>query len=185
LALSTELNDLEIVERVAAGDVDAFRHLVRRHSNRIFHLAYGMLGNREDAEDVLQETFVRAYRGLRKFRGKSAVGTWLYSIAARLCLSRKNRVARYHVESLEELGMVVPAVHEDPVSRLIARESAERVHHALAKMATADRLLIVLKYIEGLSHEEIAGVLECSVGSSRARLVRAKRLFQELYERAG
>jgi len=167
-----------LVSAAAAGDAAAFDALVHQHSARVFRLALRMLGHRQDAEDVQQETFLRAYRKLHSFRGEAAFSTWLYSIASRLCLSRR-RARRPE----EPVNMDVADLCEDPQARLAARELAGRVQRALAALAPSDRLLIVLKHIEELSHEEIAQVLGCSPESSRSRLLRAKRLFRQHYER--
>jgi RNA polymerase sigma-70 factor (ECF subfamily) len=165
-----------LVQAAAAGDAAAFDALVQQHSAQVFRLALRMLGNRQDAEDVQQETFLRAYRKLHSFRGEAAFGTWLYTIASRLCLSHR-RVRRPE----EATDIAIAELGDDPRAQFAARELAQRVSHALNALAPADRLLIVLKYVEGLSHEEISRVVGCSAESSRSRLLRAKRLFRQQY----
>jgi RNA polymerase sigma-70 factor, ECF subfamily len=174
-----------LVRRARDGDMRAFDRLVLAHSEQVFRLALRMLGSRDEAEDIQQETFVCAYRSIRKFRGESSFATWLYSITSRQCLSRIRRKLRRPgtdpVESLIEM----PSPDGDPEDRILAAESARQVQLCLAALAPADRLLLVLKFVEQLSHEEIAEVLQCSEQSSRSRLFRAKRLFKEQYERMG
>jgi len=180
-ALPLERSHLDLLGAAAAGDLAAFEALCRQHSHQVFRLALGMLGNREDAEDVQQETFVKAYQRLRHFRREASFGTWLYTIAARLCLShRRRRTAR--TASLTAAPDAISS-NPDPAAQLMQRESARRVQRTLVEMAPADRLIIVLKHIEELSHEEIAQILGCSPESSRSRLHRARRLFRERYER--
>ncbi len=168
-----------LVEAAAAGDAVAFDDLVRLHGAGVYRLALRMLGNPQDAEDVQQETFVQAYRRLRSFRGEAAFGTWLYAIAARLCLGKLRRRRRHS----EELPGDLPSDPElDPQEHLTSLAAAQRVQRALGALSPSDRLLILLKYVEDLSHEEIAGVLGCSCQSSRSRLLRAKRLFRAHYQ---
>ena len=179
--ISLECDDTQLVKDALAGDRGAFNSLVYRHSARVFRLALRMLGSREDAEDVQQETFVSTYRGLRRFRADASFGTWICSITVKLCLIKRRRSAKWVQEELDEADIALCETGNDPVERLIALESAKRVQLALSKLAHADRLLIVLKFMEGMSHEEISQVLGCSVESSRSRLLRAKRLFRKVY----
>lgn len=170
-----------LVEAAVRGDGTAFDQLARTHSTQVFRVAYGMLGNREDAADVQQEAFVNAYRNLRKFRGEASFGTWMYTITARLCLARKRTVKR-KLEELTESNLLQAGCLEDsPESAVMALDSARRIGDVLARMSVDDRLLIVLKLMEQLSHREIAEVLGCSEESSRARLTRAKKIFREMY----
>ena len=181
-ALLMEIDDCRLVRDALAGSREAFDLLVERHARRVFRLALSMLGRREDAEDVQQECFVSAYCGLRSFRGEASFGTWLCAIAARLCLSRRRKADWRTCQTWEDASALAVTADDDPGERLLAAESAARVQRTLAQLSPADRLLIVLRFIEGLSHEEIASVLGCSVGSSRSRLLRAKKLFRERYE---
>lgn len=174
-----------LVRRARDGDMRAFDRLVLAHSERVFRLALRMLNNREEAEDIQQETFLCAYRSLGKFRGESSFATWLYSIASHQCLSRiRWKLRRPGTDPVESL-IEMPSEDGDPEEQLLASESARQVQLCLEALAPADRLLLVLKFVEQLSHEEIAEVLHCSEQSSRSRLFRAKRLFKEQYERMG
>jgi RNA polymerase sigma-70 factor (ECF subfamily) len=168
-----------VVRRAQAGDLAAFDALVHRYAEPVFRLALGMLGSHTEAEDVQQETFIAAYRHLRAFRGEASILSWLYGIAVRLCLQRLRRASRRDTQ-LNETILEDCRTH-NPEQHLLACEEADRVQHALHCLAPADRLLIVLKHLEGLSHEEIAAVLGCSVASSRVRLNRARKLFREHY----
>jgi RNA polymerase sigma-70 factor (ECF subfamily) len=169
-----------LAEAAAAGDAEAFDLLMERYGERVFRLALRMLGNREDAEDIQQEAFLRAYRKLHTFRGDASFGTWLYAITARLCISRARRSQGRRIEVREPVEALYDAGH-DPEERLAATEAAARVQQTLDRLSPPDRLLILLKYVEDLSHEEIARALGCSVESSRSRLAHAKRLFREQY----
>ena len=181
MLLTPQLDEQHLIAQAQAGDATAFDALMQRYAEPVYRLALRMLGSEEEAEDVQQETFIHAYRHLRAFRGEASFGTWLYSIAARVCLSRRRRNHRRPPTSSVEEGMLTSHPREDPEGRLLSREHTERVQRALAQLSPADRLLIILKFIEGLSHEEIARILHCSVESSRSRLMRAKKLFRERY----
>jgi RNA polymerase sigma-70 factor (ECF subfamily) len=180
--LLTPLNEQHLISMARAGDDTSFDILMRQYAESVYRLALRMLGNNEDAEDVQQETFILAYRQLRVFRGEASIGTWLYAIAARLCLSTRRRTMRRPPAFPVDDIMLTSSSREDPAQRQLLREQGDRVQRALMQLSAADRLLIILKYIEGLSHEEIARVLRCSVESSRSRLTRAKKLFRERYE---
>lgn len=173
--------ELELVRLALEGSGTAFDRLVRENSPRVYRLALAMLGNHEDAADVQQEAFVTAYSKLGRFRGESSFGTWIYSITARLCLSRRRRRGHAHETLTDDVLLRSGQAAHSPESMAIAAEAADRVRRALAMLAPNDRLLIVLKYVEQLSHKEIAAVLNCSDESSRSRLTRAKKLFRDLY----
>ncbi len=170
-----------LAKAAAAGDAEPFDLLMKTYGERVFRLALRMLGNREDAEDIQQEAFVRAYRKLHTFRGDASFGAWIYTITARLCLSHRRSAARRNQER-RPLALL-PDTDHDPQQRLDAADAAARVQQTVDKLSPPDRLLILLKYVEDLSHEEIATILTCSVQSSRSRLARAKRLFREQYEK--
>lgn len=168
-------SDEQLVAQVLAGDLSAFDVLVQRYASRVFRFALRMVACRDDACDIQQETFILAYRHLRGYRGDASMLTWLYVITAKLCISHRRRAAR-------RPAMICLDEAQDTAWHDPATDEAERVQRALATLAPADRLLIVLKYVEGLSHEEIARVLHCSAESSRSRLTRAKKLFRERFE---
>jgi RNA polymerase sigma-70 factor (ECF subfamily) len=176
LALTLGSETAGLVRAAARGDRNAFDRLVQLHAKQVYRVALRMLGNADDAEDVQQETFLQAYRRLSGFRCEAAFGTWLYTIVARLCLSRQRRRAIRPEEVPAEVAPIA-----GPEEQFAAREEAARVQGALAAMSPPDRLLIVLRYVEQLSHAEIGQVLQCSPESSRSRLSRARRLFRERY----
>jgi len=181
-ALAINRDNANLVRAATAGDRAAFDQLMELHAGQVYRLALRMLGNREEAEDVQQDTFVQAFRRLRNFRGEAPFRAWVCAIAARNCLMRMRRSSRRPEQAPEEVAAYASAgldVHEQVGSLALAA----RVQRALAALSPPDRLLIVLKYVEQFSHEQIAQVLGCSVESSRSRLLRAKRLFREHYQR--
>ena len=176
-------SDVVAVERTLAGDRDAFRVLVERHSHNVFRLAYRMTGNRQDAEEVVQEAFLRAYQKLGQFAARANFGTWVYRIAANYAIDRMRQRKK------EEARKVEPAVHEqgtenDPVT--LVRDAAptpERLAHnielrkhmeiALAALSHSERTAFVMRHWEGCAIEEIAEVLKSSSGAAKNTVFRA------------
>ena len=176
-------SDAAAVERTLAGDRDAFRVLVERHSHNVFRLAYRMTGNRQDAEEVVQEAFLRAYQKLGQFAARANFGTWVYRIAANYAIDRMRQRKK------EEARKVEPAVHEqgtenDPVTLVPdAAPTPERLAHnieirkhmeiALAALSHSERTAFVMRHWEGCAIEEIAEVLKLSSGAAKNTVFRA------------
>ena len=179
--------DLDLVRRIQEGDVAAFDILTVKYRNRIYGVVYNLTSNREDAADLTQDAFIKAFQSIQRFRGQSSFFTWIYRIAINSTLShlRKNRVRSFF--SLERVNT------DEPVSReLIAaltdktgadrdtyvRELQEKLNEAMQQLSIKHRTVITLFEIDGLSHQEIAEVMNCSVGTVRSRLHYAKQLLQ-------
>lgn len=164
----------DLLERLRAGDAAAFEALVRTHQHRVFAVALRMLGRRAEAEEVAQEVFLRAYRGIADFRGDSRLSTWLYAITSRLCLNRlASSDHRPGVEG-EETLLRVPSSHGNPGSEAERRELGEALRQAIAALPEERRIVLVLRDLEGLSYEEIAEALGLEPGTVRSRLHRAR-----------
>lgn len=166
-----------LVGLATGGDVRAFDALVSAHQDRVYALAYRMLGDSEDAADIQQETFLKAWRNLRAFRGESQFSTWLHRITVNLCLSRKRRKG-LNVEPLED-HTFLQSPEPGPVACLERTETAATVRRVIDAMPGHYRVLIVLREMEDRSYEEIAGILDCSVESVRTRLHKARKLLRE------
>ena len=164
-----EVDDRILVQAAKAGDLDAFETLVRRYQGAVYRVALGLLGSDADAQDVTQDTFVRAWQALGRFRGDSAVGTWLYRIVTRRCLDLL--AARRPTAALEERHA---AAAGDPA---VAAEQRERLHavtRELAALPADQRAALVLREFEGLSYEQIADVLDTMVPAIKGRIHRAR-----------
>ena len=186
-----EPTDRTYVARTRAGDSDAYRVLVERHGRALFRLAFRMTGNQQDAEDVVQESFLRAYRQLSKFDERASFGTWLYRIAANCSLdlvrSRKRRSEH------QPLNGDLPAEAEDPVLSLpstdptperaaLSSEVRDRLAEAMNDLSATERTAFVLRHFEGMRIEEVSRVLECQPGAAKHSVFRAVQKLRRALE---
>jgi len=189
-------SDAVAVERTLSGERDAYRILVERHSQNVFRLAYRMTGNRHDAEEVVQEAFLRAYQKLGQFEARANFGTWVYRIAANYAIDRMRQRRK------EEARKVEPSAHEegtenDPVSLIQdAAPTPERLTQslelrkhlqiALAALSESERTAFVMRHWEGCGIEEIAAVLKTNSGAAKNTVFRAvQKLRQALQPLVG
>ncbi len=188
--LSQQGDDLAAVEKASAGDSDAFEVLVRKHQGWVVTLAYRMLGNHADAEDMAQEIFLKAYRALPQFERKSTFSTWLYTIATNHCLNQlESRRRRPRLQEMNESPRTEgnPRPLEDRVSdpapgadRVVEQADLRRLLQAeLLRLTPGHRAILVLRDIQGLSYEEVGGLLGLSPGTVRSRLHRARMKLKE------
>jgi RNA polymerase sigma-70 factor (ECF subfamily) len=179
--------DLEIVRRVQTGDVAAFDDLIRKYRERLYGVVYNLTSNREDAADLTQDAFIKAFQSIQRFSGQSSFFTWLYRIAVNSTIShlRKNRLRSFF--SLETVDSEAPVAKEviDALTdktgverESYVKELQERLNDAMQKLSIKHRTVVTLFEIDGLSHQEIADIMDCSVGTVRSRLHYAKQLLQ-------
>ena len=178
--------DLALVNRAKQEDAAAYDELIRRYQERIYATVYHMTSNHEDANDLTQETFIKAYRALRSFKGDSSFYTWVYRIAINKTINflkqRKNRV---HM-SLNDLDF--QAEHDPDLVALVSDktprrdlglvELQEKLNAAMQKLSEVHRMVVTLHDVQGLSHDEIAEIMDCNVGTVRSRLFYARQQLQ-------
>jgi RNA polymerase sigma-70 factor (ECF subfamily) len=170
-----------LVSEARAGDRAAFDELVRRTYVDAYTLALRLTANEEDARDVLQDAYLRAWRGLASFRGDAGFGTWLYRITANAASSALKRRRRHRIESIDTLDDVPDARAETSPERVSESEALlERLSVALNELSPRLRALVVLKDVYGLPHEEIAEELGISVAAAKVRLHRGRRRLRDL-----
>ena len=168
--MSGEFDDRILVEAAQDGDVAAFEAIVRQHQTAVYRVALRMLGSPADAQDVTQETFVRAWRSLGRFRRDSAVSTWLYRIVTRRCLDHLAARHPTGVLEYEEPETLGPG----PAEHLEQRERLRAVSRAIGQLPADERAALVLREFEGLSYERLAEVLNTSVPAVKGRIHRAR-----------
>ena len=172
--------DLELVDEVRAGNRQAFTELMRRYQERIYWVARRMVGSHPDADDIVQETFIKAFLSLGDFRGEAGFYTWLYRIAVNLSLNalRKRHIVTYLRES--ELAQIVfPPSKEDPHKELESKELESQLARAVAKLPDKQRAVFVMRYYDEMTYEEIAYVLKTSVGGLKANYFHALRKVKQ------
>jgi RNA polymerase sigma-70 factor (ECF subfamily) len=178
-------HDLEIVERHRQGDPEAFAEVYRDYEETVYNVALRMSGDPFDAADLAQETFLRIYRHLGKFRGRSALKTWIYRVALNHCRSRLGR-RRLPMQPLlgpdGESEREIPDPARGPEERALARDEGRRVMAALAGVPVAFREAVVLRDLEDLSYEEIAEVLGVRIGTVRSRIARGRDKLRQILE---
>jgi RNA polymerase sigma-70 factor, ECF subfamily len=171
-------DDHDVVLRVARGDRAAFRELVERYQAPLYSFVLRMVRRPAVAEELVQETFVRAYRAAPRYRPDAAVITWLFNIAARLAMNEAARA--HHRRELAIEPPDVPAGAPDPQEALERKELSAAVEHALAQLPPAQRAAVVLARFEGMSYREIGQVLEVSEGAVDGLLQRARQALARL-----
>jgi len=184
-----ELTDAAAVSRARAGDADAFRELVERHSRSLFRLAFLMTGNRHDAEDVVQESFLRAFRQLGGFDGRASFGTWVNRIAVNCSLDvmrarrRDNgRLPLDNGDGAEDPVAQLPSTGPTPERIALSGEVRERVAEAMEDLSPTERSAFVLRHFEGMRIEDVGRVLECQPGAAKHSVFRAVRKLRRALE---
>jgi RNA polymerase sigma-70 factor, ECF subfamily len=177
--------DAELVRASLAGDRDAFGAIVERHRRQIYRLCYRFAGNHEDASDLAQDVFIRAYRGLRTFKADASLGTWLYRIGVNVCLN-KVAVKRGAAEALDPLlasgDPRLTAGGERADDALLRAERERRVRAAIARLPKKQRATLILRIYHELPHEQIAAVLGSSVGAAKTNFFHAMNNLRKLLE---
>ncbi len=178
-----EISDNEVIRRCLAGEKDLFRYLMERYEKRAFWVAFNLLGNTEEARDVLQDAFVRAYRSLDRFDFGRKFYTWFFRIVTNLAIDRLRRRGVAKSVSLgEELEETLPS-GESPSLPLEREETRRKVRELLETLPPKFKAVMVLRDIEGLSCKEIAPVLGTTYATVRWRLHKARQIFREKWER--
>jgi RNA polymerase sigma-70 factor (ECF subfamily) len=185
-AIEPEVNDQELIARCQRGDLSAYEPLVNKYRERIYAQAYNLTRNPDDATDLCQETFVRAWKSLKNFRGQSSFYTWLYRITTNLGIDlirskAKNPTTEFD-DSIEkeETTENQPFAHQQlPSDDVLRKELGQTIDAAIAKLSAEHRTVIVLREFEGLDYKEIAQAVGCSIGTVMSRLHYARANLQK------
>lgn len=179
-------DDQELVRSVQSGDLAAYDELVRRYQVRIYATLYHMTSNHEDANDLAQESFIKAFHAIKSFKGESSFFTWLYRIAVNKTINflkqRKNRIYLslndLDLNAENDPDLVAFVSEKNPRRDMSLTELQEKLNAAIQRLSEDHRLVVTLHDIQGLSHEEIGKIMDCNVGTVRSRLFYARQQLQ-------
>jgi len=188
--LSWSHDEAGLITELQAGSESAFDWLVTHYHGPVYSLALSMLGDTADAADSTQEVFLKAFRGIRRFRRGSSLKTWLYRIAVREALNNRRWFKRHlqknvSIDAESEEGFAPVEVQDSnasPYEQMATHEIQAAVQEALQQIPEVFRSAVILRDLEGLSYEEVAEVLDCSVGTVKSRILRGRRTLKELLE---
>jgi RNA polymerase sigma-70 factor (ECF subfamily) len=180
--------EMDLVRQAQRGDLAAYDELVKRYQERIYATVYHMTSNHEDANDLAQDSFIKAFQALKSFKGGSSFYTWLYRIAVNKTINflkqRKNRVHMslndldFNTENNPDLVALIS--DKTPRREAGLNELSEKLNAALLKLSEPHRVVVVLHDVQGQSHEEIAEIMDCNIGTVRSRLFYARQQLQSL-----
>ena len=180
--------DAETLRRVQAGDGDAYRLLVQKYQQKVYGVVYGMVQNPEDAREITQDAFIKAFRSLDRFRFDASFYTWLYRITVNLTIDFRRRMAKRRADEFDETrmqkdeagGAAHGHVEASPSRRLERKRLADRIQAAIDQLPADQRTAIMLRELEGLSYKEIAETMECAEGTVMSRLFYGRKKLQEI-----
>jgi RNA polymerase sigma-70 factor, ECF subfamily len=187
-----ETEEMELVHSCQKGDISSFDQLMERYEKKVYALCFRMTGQRDDAADLAQEAFLKAFRALPSFKGRSTFSTWLFRIVTNTCLDERRRQGRWPAQvSLDkpletasgELALALPADGPDPLQSALEAELNEEIQKLLQLLPEEQRLIVVMRDLEGYSYEEISTILQTSMGTVKSRLNRARSRLRQLYLR--
>ncbi|MEW6065060.1 MAG: sigma-70 family RNA polymerase sigma factor [Bacillota bacterium] len=180
------LDDQLLVERSKKGDRDAFEHLVQLYENKVYTIAYRLMGNHADAADLAQESFIKIYQALPNFRGDSSFSTWIYHITVNVCRDELRKKQRRPTVSLDEptgdgnnSTYEIRSTTPGPEEMLDRSETQAMIQQCLDNLSDDYRTILVMREIQELAYEEIAEILGCSLGTVKSRLSRARQALKE------
>jgi RNA polymerase sigma-70 factor (ECF subfamily) len=180
--------EVSLIRQSKAGDIESFERLIAKYQKKAFNIAYHMLGNPEDANDVTQEALIKAYKGIKNFRGRSSFSTWLYTIVNNTCIDfiRKNRKANIiyldrEYETEEGVYKIQLNSNEDTPEQLFEKREVQRlVRESIGELGYDYRKVIILRDIEDFSYKEIAQILNCPEGTVKSRISRARNSLKAI-----
>jgi RNA polymerase sigma-70 factor (ECF subfamily) len=183
-------NERDLVERAKSGDIEAFEQLIVGCQKKVFNIAYRMIGNYDDANELAQEVFLKAFRSIKKFKGDSLFSTWIYKVTTNVCLdeirTRKKKVVISLDQEIEfndrEIKRQIPDNAPTPDMEAETNELKQIVNESIAQLNENYRSVIILRDIQGLSYGEISKVVNCPEGTVKSRINRARQALKKILQ---
>lgn len=181
------INDEDLVKRSQQGDINAFEQLISKYQQKVYNIAYRLMGNAEDASDLAQEAFIKTYKSIKNFRGDASFSTWLHHIVMNVCRDELRKRSRHKISSLDEpvtteegqVNREVTDWSNSPEQAYEQKESKETLQKLIDTLSPEYRLIIVMREMQGFSYEEIAHQLDISLGTVKSRLSRARKYLKD------
>lgn len=180
----SDSDDIEIIEKVLAGDVNAFAGIIEQYQDKTFNYVYSQIKDYDEAMDLTQEIFIMTIEALRSFRRESKFSTWFYSIMVNYCKNYRKKNSRYNVISInsargdEEYDLQIPDERENPENEVIMNESMRIVKEEISNLPDDYREILILRDIQGLSYNEIADILDISLSNVKVRIHRGREFLK-------
>lgn len=186
-----EYSEKQLIDMSKSGNIDAFELLIENYQKKVFNIAYRVIGNYDDANDLAQEVLIRIFKSIGGFREQSSFSTWVYRITTNVCLDELRRRKNKKVISLDEdiqfedSDIKRQVVSGDPTPEEIAeeKETKDIIHRAINKLSDEHKVVIVLRDLQGFSYEEIARVTKCPEGTVKSRINRARQALKEILQK--
>ena len=174
--------EAELISRCQQGDQDALKEIFDQYHKKVYRIAYGVVRQREDSLDIVQDVFIKLFRSIQNFKGKSKFYTYLYRLALNTAIDHVRKTGKYAVSSLDQEGIPQPAEESEkrPDRILLHKELEGRVNLAMKKIPIDQRTALLLREVEGLSYQEMAEAMGCSIGTVMSRLHYGRKKMQEL-----
>jgi RNA polymerase sigma-70 factor (ECF subfamily) len=174
--------ETEMISRCREGDQEALREIYDKYHKKVYRVAYGVVRHREEALDIVQEVFIKLFRSIRNFKGRSKFYTYLYRMAMNTAIDHSRKSGKRFISSLDEEGGFEPPdnLEKGPERVLLQKELEERVKRAMSKLPAEQKAALIFRDVEGLSYQEMAEAMGCSIGTVMSRLHYGRKRIQEL-----
>ena len=184
------INEKQLIEQILSGDDEAFAELVHEYEDKVYHLCLRMCSDREQAKDLAQEAFVKAWRGLKFYKHEASFSTWLYRLTSNVCidfLRSKKRTMALSLTADDEEATVLDVEDPSPTpeQQLMDSQSKQAVAVAMEQMEEEARMILLLRVVEERSYEEIAGIMDLKTGTVKSRLARAREKLRRILMESG
>jgi RNA polymerase sigma-70 factor (ECF subfamily) len=174
--------EIQLISRCQHGDQEALKEIFDKYQKKVYRIAYGVVRHREEALDIVQEVFVKLFRSIKNFKGRSHFYTYLYRMVMNTAIDHTRKMGKQFISSLDEEGSFEPSeeVEKGPERILLHKELEEKVKWAMEKLPMEQKTALLFREVEGLSYQEMADVMECSIGTVMSRLHYGRKRMQEL-----